>query len=137
MGTRSMKNAEAIGQKLLSKTIDWPTSWQCKESDNSTGVGLLNVLTPFLQHLVDSGQAPTTLRRHFGNIWLLGSEIIRQMDYDSSLRFFPGGDLVLKFIDEDGGPVSKHNSTEAELRSFDSSCRKLYAFLLAGRKEKQ
>jgi hypothetical protein len=137
MGIDSMKNSSVVGQRLLARTLDWPRSWHGEEIDIPAGIGILKVFTPFLQHLVDSGFAPTTLHRHFSNIWLLGGEIIRQSSYDSELRSLPGDDLVLRFIDEEGGPLSRHNHTESEKRSFDSSCRKLYQFLLTKKQESQ
>ena len=132
-----MKNTTTVGHQLLSRTLKWPTSWQGEETDIPIGIGILNAFTPFLKNLVDSGLAASTLRRHFSNIWLLGGEIIRQSSYDPALRSLPGDDLVLQFIDEEGGPPSKYNSTETEQRSFDSSCRKLYKFFLTKGKENQ
>ena len=132
-----MKNTSTVGQRLLSRTIDWPKSWHGEEVDIPVGIGILKAFTPFLQDLVDSGLAPTTLHRHFSNIWLLGGEIIRQSSHDPALRSLPGDNLVLRFLDEEGGPPSRHNSTETEQRSFDSSCRKLYKFLLTKSKAHQ
>ena len=125
-----MKNATDVGQHLLSGTLDWPSSWKDDRADIPTGTGVLNAVTPFLEQLVTSGLAPTTLQRHFSNIRLLGGEIVRQSTYDSELRFLSGRALVLHFLNEEGGPLSQHNSTKAEQRSFDASCRKLYHFLV-------
>ena len=125
-----MKNAAADGQHLLSGTLDWPSSWKADRADIPTGTGVLNAVTPFLEQLVNSGLAPATLHRHFSNICLLGSEIVRQATYDSALRSLSGRDLVLHFLHEEGGPLSQHNATETEQRSFDASCRKLYHFLV-------
>jgi len=132
-----MKHPTDKGQRLLSRTLDWPDSWKGDRADVPIGTGILNAVTPFLQSLVDSGLSPTTLSRHFSNIWLLGGEIIRQSSYDSSLRSLPGQDILLHYLHEDGGPLSKHISTDAEQKSFDSSCRKLYQFFLAQSNEKQ
>ena len=125
-----MNNAPDVGQRLLSGTVDWPSSWQADRADISTGTGVLNAVTPFLEQLVNSGLAPTTLHRHFSNICLLGSEIVRQTTYDSALRSLSGRDLVLHFLHEEGGPLAQHNPTETNQRSFDASCRKLYHFLV-------
>ena len=125
-----MKHATDVGQRLLSEAQNWPESWRTEKADVPIGFGILNTVTPFLEFLAKSGAAETTLRRHFSNVWLLGGEIIRQSSYDSDLRSMSARDLVLHFLDEEGGPLSQHNSTESEQRSFDSSCRKLYKFLL-------
>ena len=62
------------------------------------------------------------------NLWLLGGEIIRHLDYDPSLRKVAAETLVRNVIHQDGGPLI-HNGSEDEQRSFDSTCRKLNRFL--------
>ena len=124
-----MKPATDIGRRLILETLEWPDSWKYDRTDVPTGQAILKVVTPFLQHLVDSSLAAVTLRRHFSNIWLLGGKIIKEVNKDSELRSLSIQDLVFHFINENGGPLSQHLSTETEQRSFDSSCRKLYHFL--------
>ena len=60
---------------------------------------------------------------------LLGGELIDRINMDAELRNLGEFALVLKFIDSDGGPYSRHNDTESEMRSFDSSCKKLFKYL--------
>jgi hypothetical protein len=62
------------------------------------------------------------------NFWLLGGEIIRDLNYDSSLRKVAAEKLLRSVIHGDGGPLV-HNGSEDEQRSFDSTCCKLYRFL--------
>ena len=61
-------------------------------------------------------------------LWRLGGEIIRDLNYDPSLRKLAAERLLRKVIHEDGGPLLYHGS-EDEQRSFDSTCRKLHRFL--------
>jgi hypothetical protein len=59
---------------------------------------------------------------------MLGGETIRDLHYTPSLRKAPAGRLLRKVIHGDGGPLI-HSGSEQELRSFDSTCRRLHRFL--------
>ena len=61
-------------------------------------------------------------------MWLLGGEIIRDVNEDPSLRKALADKLVRDVIEFEGGPLI-HNGAEDEQRSFDSTCRKLHRFL--------
>jgi len=98
------------------------------EKDLPPGEQLLAALRPFIEHLVSSSLSPKTIRRHVDNLWMLGGEIIRDLNYDPSLRKVAAEQLLRNVIYEDGGPLI-HNGTEEEQRSFDSTCRKLHRFL--------
>ena len=69
-----------------------------------------------------------TIQRHVDNLWLLGGEIIRDVNEEPPLRKASAEQLVRKVIHEDGGPLI-HNGSEDEQRSFDSTCRKFHRFL--------
>ena len=56
---------------------DWPRSWHVEPADIIVGQQIVQVLTPFLLHLLDLGLAKTTVRRHRDNLWALGGELIR------------------------------------------------------------
>jgi hypothetical protein len=62
------------------------------------------------------------------NLWILGGEIIRDLNEDPSLRKVPIEQLLRKVAGEDSGPLI-HNGWEDEQRSFDSTCRKFHRFL--------
>ena len=83
---------------------------------------------PFLVHLTESGLSKRTIQKHVDNIWVLGGEIIRDVNEDPRLRKLAAQQLVQNVIHEDGGPLI-HNGWEDEQRSFDSTCRKFYRFL--------
>jgi hypothetical protein len=69
-----------------------------------------------------------TIQNHVDNIWLLGGEIIRDVNEEPRLRKSSAEQLVRNVIHEDGGPLI-HNGWEDEQRSFDSTCRKFHRFL--------
>ena len=107
---------------------NWPRSWMGLEKDLPPGEELVACLRPFIEHLASSSLSPKTIRQHVDNLWMLGGEIIRDLNYDPSLRKMAADRLLRNVIHEDGGPLI-HNGSEEEQRSFDSTCRKLHRFL--------
>lgn len=96
--------------------------------DLVAGEQLLVCFRPFIAHLAASSLSPKTIRRHVDNLWLLGGEIIRDLNEDASLRKRPAERLIRDRVYEDGGPLI-YNGSEEQQRSFDSTCRKLHRFL--------
>lgn len=98
-------------------------------ADLRTGREILAAVLPFLAEIAASQLSATTLRRHFGNVFLLGGELIDRVNFDGHLRSLPGITLLLHFLDEEGGPLCRHLAFEGEHREYDSTCRKLYRSL--------
>lgn len=98
------------------------------EKDLPPGEAVLACLRPFIEQLASSTLSPKTIRRHVDNLWLLGGEIIRDLNYTPSLRKKAADRLLRSVIHEDGGPLV-YNGSEEEQRSFDATCRKLHCFL--------
>ncbi|MBZ5616974.1 MAG: hypothetical protein LAO23_23500 [Acidobacteriia bacterium] len=84
---------------------------------------------PFIEHLVSSGLSPKTIHKHIDHLWILGGEIIRDLNETPSLRRKDVADVLLGVIDDEGGPLIYNCVSEEQQRSFDSSCRKLRRFL--------
>jgi hypothetical protein len=106
----------------------WPERWMGEEKDLPPGRRLVEYFMPFLLHLAQSGLARKTIQNHVDNMWLLGGEIIRDVNQEPRLRKNSAEQLVRNLILEDGGPLI-HNGSEAEQCSFDSTCRKFHRFL--------
>jgi hypothetical protein len=117
-------------EKLKQDMERWPNSWAGSNSDIPMGKEIVRVMLPFLLALVGDQLAYTTIKRHMDNLWLLGGEIIRGIYADPELKDLKGKQLILRFVDEAGGPISRHFTTEEEQKPFDASCRKLYQFLI-------
>jgi hypothetical protein len=100
------------------------------EKDLPPGEQLIALFRPFLEYLAASDLAPRTIQKHVDNVWVLGGEFIRDLNYDPSLRKKPVNAVLRRMIESDGGPLLYHGSEE-EQRSFDSTCRKLRRFLTA------
>jgi hypothetical protein len=97
------------------------------EKDLPPGEQLIALFRPFLEYLVASNLSPKTIQKHVDNMWALGGEFIRDLNYDPPLRKKPVEQLLLKMI-EYGGPLLYHGG-EDEQRSFDATCRKFKRFL--------
>ena len=99
-----------------------------EEKDLPVGRRLVECFMPFLLHLVTSGLSKKTIQNHVDNMWVLGGEIIRDVNNHPSMRKIAAEKLIRDVIHDDGGPLI-HNGWEDEQRSFDSTCRKFYRFL--------
>ena len=108
---------------------DWPGSWHVEPADIVVGQQIVQVLTPFLLHLLDQGLAKTTVRRHRDNLWLLGGEVIRCRYDDDELARQDAADAIRQLIERDGAPLMWPRITEAEQDALDGTCRKLNRFM--------
>ncbi len=109
---------------------DWPRSWMGWEKDVPPGEQLVACFRPFLAYLVTSSNlSPKTIQKHIDNLWLLGGEIIRDLNETPSLRKKNIEQILFDVIDDDGGPLIYGVSSEEQQRSFDSTCRKFHRFL--------
>ena len=99
-----------------------------RAEDLPPGEQLVACFRPFIEHLATSGFSRKTIRRHVGNLWLLGGEIIRDLNQTPSQRKASVERLLRDQIYEDGGPLL-YSGSEDEQRSFDTTCRRLHRFL--------
>jgi hypothetical protein len=118
-------------EEICPEFPEWPRHWKGVQADEVYGQELLAVMRPFVDRLVASGLSKNTIRRHLDNLWLLGGEIIRAVNTAGSYRVSPREEL-LKAIGPDGGPSCRHLDTQAAQRSFDATCRQLYAYMSTG-----
>ena len=99
-----------------------------EERDLPPGRRLVECFTPFLVDLAASGLSKRTIQKHVDNLWILGGEIIRDVNQTPSLRRKDAEQLLLDVLDDEGGPLIHHGSEDGQ-RSFDSTCRKFHRFL--------
>ena len=109
---------------------NWPRSWMGLEKDLPPGEELVACLRPFIKHLASSSLSSKTIRRHVDNLWILGGEIIRDLNYTPSLRKVAAQRLLRDAVHADGGPLV-HNGSEEQQHSLDATCRKLHRFLVS------
>ncbi|MEI6782808.1 MAG: hypothetical protein WCQ21_18015 [Verrucomicrobiota bacterium] len=122
--------AKTIKLEKLQKDLErWPGSWAGTDSDIPTGKEIVEVMRRFLMAMVEDQLACITINRHMNRLWLLGGEIIYRVNMDPELKNMNGMQLISRFVDEEGGPLSRHIATEEEQRTFDSTCKKLFRFM--------
>jgi hypothetical protein len=109
---------------------EWPRSCHVEPADIVLGQQIVQVLTPFLLHLLDLGLATATMRRHRDNPWTLGGERIRCRYDDDELARQAISHAMGQLIDQDGGPLMWPRISESEQTSLDATCRKLKRFML-------
>ena len=126
---RATTSAPSSDVSAYCRDLDnWPRSWMGLDKDLPPGEQLLACFRPFIEHLTSSSFSPKTIRKHVDNLWMLGGEIIRDLNEDPSLRKVAADRILSDVIHDDGGPLI-HNGSEEAQRSFDSTCRKLHRFL--------
>lgn len=108
---------------------DWARHWCYEPRDLVCGQQFVEYITPFLRHLLDSGLATRTLRRHRDNLRMLGAEVIRRIQEDAQLRKQSMQTVLLSLIDDDVGPLVYPPLSEADQIAFDGTSRKLYRFI--------
>jgi hypothetical protein len=106
----------------------WPRSWCGEERDVIAGEQIVAVFSPFLLDLLAQGLSRKTRNLHRDNLWLLGGEIIRDINETPKLRKRVVGELVREVVANDEGPLIHGGFSEQEQRSFDSTCKKLNRF---------
>jgi hypothetical protein len=108
----------------------WPRSWMGTEKDVLPGERLVNCFRPFIEYLVTSSDlSRKTIQKHVDYLWVLGGEIIRDLNETPSLRRKDVVAVLRDVIANDGGPLIHSGSSEEAQRHFDSTCRKLHRFL--------
>ena len=95
------------------------------------GQQIVQLLWPFLLHLLDQGLAKSTVSRHRDNLWTLGGELIRRRYDNAGLARQAIEDAIGQLIGRDGGALMWPRITEPEQESLDATCRKLNRFMRA------
>ena len=98
------------------------------DRDLVPGQKIVQCFTPFLLHLAGSGLTKKTVQKHIDNLWVLGGEIIRDLQETQKLRKKPIEELIDTLLENDG-PLLYHCDSEEQQRSFASTCRKLRRYL--------
>ena len=123
-----MPHLPALSATAAASTTGRARGWGGKKICRR-GEKLVACFRPFLEYLVCSDLVPKTIQTHVDNMWLLGGEIIRDLNQTPSLRKQAVGKLLLDRVGDDGGPILYHCDSEEQQRSFDSTCRKFWRFL--------
>ncbi len=117
-------------EQIVPGFCEWPDAWCGIEKDIPYGEGLIEAMRPFIVDLINQGLKKSTIRNHMDNLWLLGGEIIRSVSTHDDYKTSPEESLR-RSVDQDGGLYCRHLTSEAGVRSYDATCKKLYKFLEA------
>jgi len=107
----------------------WPKSWRIEHVDIKFGEELLNEFKSFLIEKIEQGRAKNTIKIYARYLWVLGGEIISQINTDDYDRKLMPRDVLLNSLDESGGPYWPGAFDELQHRRYDSICRLLYKFM--------
>jgi hypothetical protein len=125
---RPPATAAATLERAMKQMSEWPNTWQVDEPDLPYGEGLLEQFKPFVTHLISVEQlSASSINRHLGYLFLLGGELISQINYFDEKRRLSPAKLLDQSIDEEGGPLCRHVA-DYQQAQYDATCRKLYAF---------
>ena len=118
--------------KTYCRDIDrWPQSWAgFPDLDVPVGERIVAEFTPFLLALISERRTKKTVKKYADYLWVLGGELIRRVLTDEKARKLPARTLILKHIDETGGPLWRHARDEQEHAVYDAVCRRFYQFLI-------
>jgi len=108
---------------------EWPNRWEIDEADVIMGQAINEYFKLFLIEKIKQGRAKKTIRITGNYLWALGGELIRQINYNERERKLSAKNLILKYVDQDGGPYWRHASTEVEHDKYDSVCKQFFKFL--------
>ena len=98
----------------------WPGSWAYEKRDIPPGLQMVDCFKPFLRELLTLSLSRQTLRRHRDNIWVLGGEVIRRLQMDSSLRRQPIQQVVLDLTE-----AATADSTDGFAAAAELACQQL------------
>ena len=134
------RNQEASSVKSITSHIDllykyckdidnWPDKWEIAEEDIVVGKSIAEQFKLFLLDRIDKGRAKKTIKNDATYLWVLGGELIRAVNENERERQLPARELILKYIDDSGGPYWRHACDEAEHSRYDSVCKQLFKFM--------
>jgi hypothetical protein len=112
------------------KDIDkWASSWEIDEMDVKIGLDIVEQFKPFIISLIEKGLSKKTIKLYRDYLWALGGELIRQINDDESERQLSARELVLKHVDDYGGPYWRHAYNEADDEKYNSVCKRFFRFI--------
>ena len=106
----------------------WPIAWRVESADLARGKVMVDLFKVFLIDQLQLPRSRKTLRVHRDNLHALGGQMIRLWHETPQLRKRGSLRMLLAAIGDDGGPIVYPPLTEADQRSFDSTCRLLHRF---------
>ncbi len=110
---------------------DWANSWEIDAIDIKIGRDIVEQFKPFLIDRIEKGRTKKTIKMNGHYLWALGAELISRLNEDATERKLSARELILKYIDESGGPYWHHANDEAEHDRYDTVCKQFFRFMMA------
>jgi hypothetical protein len=133
--TRPRKSRPSAGDEFSPTFVEdyldidqWPIAWRVESADLARGNVMVDLFKLFLIDLSQLPRSRKTLRVHRDNLHALGGQMLRLWHENPPLRKRGILRMLLEAIGDDGGPIVYPPLTEADQRSFDSTCRLLHRF---------
>jgi hypothetical protein len=123
------KNSMQLLQQYCKNMDEWPDAWEIDEDDIVIGQAINEYFKLFLLAKIEKGRTRKTIRITGNYLWALGGELIRQINENTKERKLSAKDLILKHVDETGGPYWCHASNDQDHDRYDSVCKQLFKFI--------
>ena len=123
------KSPSELLHKYCKDINDWPASWEITEDDLTIGPAVTEQFKLLLIDLIKKERSRSTIKIYARYLWALGGELIRQINEDDSERSLSAKELILKYVDDSGGPYWRHARDELEHVRYDSVCKQLFKFI--------
>lgn len=123
------KNPTQLLLEYCKKINEWPSDWEIDAKDVIAGQDINKYFKEFLLHKIEQGRTKKTIRISANYLWALGGELIRQINENAKERKLPAQELILKYVDEGGGPYWRHAVNELDHARYDSVCKQLFRFM--------
>lgn len=112
------------------KIDEWPESWQGEKEDIPYGQEIVGLMIPFIEEMKLSKLSVKTINEHIDNLWMLGANIIEDLNWFDKTDLIPPQEMLFESVDSEGGPLI-HDFDESQQEEFDATCRKFYKHLKA------
>lgn len=119
----------AKSQPLIDIMDGWPSSWAGEPEDEPIGKALVAEMRPFAEH-IERRFSANTVRGHLNCLWVIGGEIIRQVNDDPHQRKLDARALLLDAIGSGEAPLAR-NVTRTHQDSLDATAKRLLRFMTA------
>ncbi len=123
------KNSTELLIQYCKNIDEWPSRWEIDAADLIIGQAINDYFKSFLLEKIEQGRTRKTIRITGDYLWALGGELIRQINEDESERKLSAKDLILKYVDDGGGPYWRHAANELDHARYDSVCKQFFKFI--------
>jgi hypothetical protein len=123
-------------KNYIHKIQSWPREWEICDADIKTGQLLIATFKVFIEAHMAIGTSDRKIRSHLKHLFWLGGNIVERLnDGDEENRKLPIKKLILKYVNEEGGPLLhfldvNESADFKEHVAYDRTCRQLHKFIL-------